>query len=275
MLTFQMLLNAGGFSLNDVRLLRHAIGQSTRGMAPYVAWRDHPERFEQYQSTQLVKDRKYFSAPYWASFVSTPAKETLFVGVYQASLMDMAIDAFHCPLTKRPIEIGTFDRYATRKLDDFAAYEGKLLIDWGAGTRSWGQYAERKDKPIIELSRSESDPPFPGYSRFMAQLSEIETLPRSWQAILSSVRGVYLLTCPKSKEQYVGGAYASGGFLSRWRQHAASQGDAVAFRRRDPEDYRVSILEVAGSLMTDDDIGQMEERWKEKLQSRLMGLNRN
>jgi hypothetical protein len=40
-------------------------------------------------------------------------------------------------------------------------------------------------------------------------------------------------------------------------------------------DYQVSILEVAGSASTHDDILLMENRWKMKLRSREMGLNRN
>ena len=63
--------------------------------------------------------------------------------------------------------------------------------------------------------------------------------------------------------------------MSRWLIHASMSGNAIPFRSREPEDYRVSILEVAGSLATDDDIIRMEQRWKEKLQSRKMGLNRN
>jgi hypothetical protein len=73
----------------------------------------------------------------------------------------------------------------------------------------------------------------------------------------------------------VGAALSDGGFLSRWEIHGHAQGDAVGFRTRDSEDYRVSILEVAGSLATDADILALEQRWKEKLQSREMGLNRN
>ena len=44
---------------------------------------------------------------------------------------------------------------------------------------------------------------------------------------------------------------------------------------REPSDYQVSILEVAGSSASDDDILKMEGRWQSKLQSREMGLNRN
>ncbi len=49
----------------------------------------------------------------------------------------------------------------------------------------------------------------------------------------------------------------------------------IALKSRDPSDYRVSILEVAGSSATHADIQKMEVLWKEKLQSREMGLNRN
>jgi hypothetical protein len=47
------------------------------------------------------------------------------------------------------------------------------------------------------------------------------------------------------------------------------------FRARQPEDYRVSILEVAGSLTTDIEIAAMDVRWKHWLQSKEMGLNQN
>lgn len=275
MLTFQMLLTAAGLELKDVRLMRHAKGQSVPGISPFQAWREQRPLFEAYQSTQPSKDRRYYGAPYWASFVATPRKDTLFVGMYAAELVDENIAAFTCPLTGYAIEGGFVDRYATKRVDAFIPYEGKLLIDWGGGTRSWGQYADRKLKPITELRRTEDEPPYPGHGAFVCQLSQIEALPMSWRAILTSVRGIYLLTCPKTKEQYVGAAFADGGFLTRWTQHALMKGDALAFRSRDPEDYRVSILEVAGSLATDDDIVRMEQRWKEKLQSREMGLNRN
>jgi hypothetical protein len=49
----------------------------------------------------------------------------------------------------------------------------------------------------------------------------------------------------------------------------------VALKSRDPSDYQVSILEVAGTAANLEDILKMEGRWKEKLQSREMGLTRN
>lgn len=274
-LSFNILLRSEGIEPRDVRLLRHAKRQGVPGMSPFQAWREHREKFERYQATQPSKDRRYFEAPYWAAFVGTPDRRTLFVGLYAAELAEEGIAGFTCPLTGRHIEEGRTDLYSTNALDSFAQYSGKLLIDWGPGTRSWGQYADRRDKPIVEIRQDEAEPPYPGHPAFLCQLSQVETLPLGWKAVLSNARGIYLLTCPRTREQHVGAAFAQGGFLARWLQHAAMSGDAIAFRSRNPEDYRVSILEVAGSLTTDDDIVRMEIRWKEKLQSREMGLNRN
>jgi len=52
-------------------------------------------------------------------------------------------------------------------------------------------------------------------------------------------------------------------------------GGNVALKSSEYSDYQASILEVAGSSANPDDIRGMESIWKEKLQSREMGLNRN
>ena len=44
--------------------------------------------------------------------------------------------------------------------------------------------------------------------------------------------------------------------------------------KENPSNYQVSILEVAGSLLTRDEIVRLEELWKVKLKSKEMGLNR-
>lgn len=128
MLNFQTLLREAKLDPRDVRLLRHAKKQSTPGMSQYQAWREHRDVFERYQATQPAKDRKYFQAPYWASFVATPFKETLFVGLYSVSLERERIAAFACPLTGLPVAEGHVDLYETVPLADFQPYEGKLII---------------------------------------------------------------------------------------------------------------------------------------------------
>lgn len=274
-LTFNLLLGAHGIAPKDVRLLRHVKKAGAASRSPLLTWREDRSRLEDYQSLQLAKDRRYFGAPYWASFVGTPMGETVFVGLYGIGEAELVTDDLPCPMTERTLPGGTYDRWRTERQATLAPYEGKLLIDWGLGLRSWGQYAHRREKPIVELRREVSEPEYPGHAAFLRPLSHIEALPASWVAVLRAARGVYLLSSARTREQYVGSACGEGGFHARWLQHAAREGDAIAFRSRDPEDYRVSILEVAGSLASADEIGAMETRWKEKLQSREMGLNRN
>ena len=40
-------------------------------------------------------------------------------------------------------------------------------------------------------------------------------------------------------------------------------------------DYQISVLEVASSSASPDDVAKMESRWKEELLTRKFGLNAN
>ncbi len=273
---FNMILREAGLPLSDIRLLRHKDNRAARGRTPYELWRDNPAQFDWYQSTQRVKNRTRLTASFWASFVGTPSDETLFVGVYgikNRKLLDVDTPMPHRDGVDKA---GTCDVYDLRLEPALCELIGRLLIDWGPGKRSWIQRADRKEKRIMELRREFKEPDFPGFLSFMQPLSKLNTLPKGWVDALRSSKGVYILTCPKTQEQYVGSATGEDGFWSRWQDYVESgHGGNVALKSREQSDYQVSILEVAGSALTTDDIIQMEVRWKSKLQSREMGLNRN
>jgi hypothetical protein len=153
---------------------------------------------------------------------------------------------------------------------------GLLLIDWGLGNRAWLQLADKQDKRVTELRTRLTEPDFPGFLSFTEPLSKLESLPKGWTDVLKCSKGIYLLVCPKTREQYVGSATGEGGFWSRWEEYVRTgHGGDVALKSREPSDYQVSILEVAGTASTVENILEMEGRWKKKLQSREMGLNRN
>lgn len=64
--------------------------------------------------------------------------------------------------------------------------------------------------------------------------------------------------------------------MGRWREYfVTGHGGNVGLKSRDPSNYQVSILETVGSAATINDLATLETRWKHKLQSREMGLNRN
>jgi hypothetical protein len=115
---------------------------------------------------------------------------------------------------------------------------------------------------------------FPGFLDFMHPLSKIKSLPKSWTERLKEATGVYLLTCPRTREQYVGKASGGEGFWHRWMEYVKTgHGGNIKLKSREYSDYQVSILEVAGSGSTEKDILAMESLWMKKLQSREMGLN--
>jgi hypothetical protein len=270
------ILLEAGLRLGDVRLLRHKDKRAAKRRTPYELWRDNRQQFELYQSTQSFENRSKLNAPYWVSFVGTPSDETMFVGVYSVKNRRPLEQDILMPHADGIEEAGSCDIYDLTlepALDDMI---GKLIIDWGLGDRAWIQRADRQNKLVLELRREFKEPDFPGFLNFIEPLSKLDQLPRSWIAALQSSNGIYLLTCPRTKEQYVGSTSGREGFWSRWQSYAKTgHGENVALKSRNPSDYQVSILEVAGTAATREDILRMEVLWKTKLQSREMGLNRN
>lgn len=273
---FNSLLNAVKTPLSDVRLLRHKDRRAERGRTPYELWRDNQPQFDLYQSTQNIENESRLRGKYRASFLGTPADETLFVGLYRVenkTLLDKDMPKPHMEGVDKAGSCHLYDLTLEEHLNDLI---GRLLIDWGPGDRSWIQRADQQDKRITELRTEFKEPDFPGFLNFIKPLSELDKLPISWVTALRASQGVYLLTCPRTKEQYVGSATGEAGFWGRWQVYIRTgHGGNVALKSRDPSDYQVSILEAAGTAATFEDILKMEGRWKAKLQSREMGLTRN
>jgi len=240
---------------------------------------DDAEAFLLYQSIQSIQNRPRLAGRYWASFVVTPAQSTLFVGLFEVDRTGPCDPTTIDPLRLVPVsQDGTrdLDLYSQILVEATASLAGRLTIDWGAGTRSWVQRAENQAKPVLEIARAFQEEIFPGYARFLANLLAVEALPLGWLAALRASRGVYLLTCPRTREQYVGSATGEDGFLGRWLGYVGDgHGGNVGLKSRDASDYQVSILEVSGPTATVDEILGAEQLWKAKLQSREMGLNRN
>ena len=273
-LTFNQALTAYGIDPRDVRLLRHQT-RGSNGRTPYALWRDDRALFEAYQAAQQKAFRARLDGTIWASFVVTPDGRTLLAGLYAVQGREEMAADWPYPISPRPAD-AIDDLYRLDHIALFSDFDGRIFIDWGAGTRTWVQRADQQDKAIDELARRFAEPVFPGYSAFLTSLSGIAALPPSWTAALSASRGVYLLTCPSTKELYVGSATGEAGFLGRWEEYAKTgHGGNVRLMSREPSDYQISILEVAGSLDSDTDILALEQRWKRKLQSRDMGLNAN
>lgn len=273
---FNTILREAGLPLADVRLIRHKDKKAIRGRTPYELWRDNRPQFELYQSTQSIPNRKKFTAPYWAVFIVNLNDDTMFAGLYAVRYGGLLKKDTPRPHMEGIDEAGSCDVYDLTLQNTLSDLIGKLFIDWGPGALAWVQYTDRNDKPITELRMAFQEPAFPGFLNFIQALSKLDNVPKSWITALQFSRGIYLLTCPKTKEQYVGSATGEEGFWGRWQDYIhTGHGGNLGLKSRDPSDYQISILEVAGTSATTEDILRMEGRWQSKLQSLEMGLNRN
>jgi hypothetical protein len=275
-ITFNMILREIGLPPADVRLMRHKDKRAAKGRTPYELWRDNRIEFERYQSRQHPRNRKKLAASYWAVFIVNPSEETMFAGIYSVAYRGLLERDEPLPHMNEIARAGSADVYDLDLQDTLSDLIGKLFIDWGDGALAWVQYAARRDKAVIELRAEFREPDFPGFLNFIQPLSKLDNLPGNWVAALASSRGVYLLTCPRTKEQYVGSATGQDGFWGRWQSYVhTGHGGNLGLKSRDASDYQVSILEVAGTSATTEDVLVMEGHWQRKLQSREMGLNCN
>lgn len=105
-----------------------------------------------------------------------------------------------------------------------------------------------------------------------------------WKTALSSVKGIYLLTDTKEGKHYVGSASGEDGIWGRWSSYiygyTGGNKELIELKDKFTEDYfkknfKFSILETVGSIVTKEEILKLEALWKEKLLTRTHGYNSN
>ena len=265
------LLQKARIDIGRARLVRHQDNRSAVGTSPYDLWIAADGRFEMYQRIQ--KYERFGNADRVISFVATPLNETLFVGVFAVRGVGFVQTGTIDPSSKR--DVTGCHLYDLKLTDLLQEYAGRIVVEWGAGYRSWVQRPDRRNKPVIEIRRRAIEPPFPGFAAFSCRISELSSVPTTWRQVLSAVCGVYLLVCRSTGKQYVGSAYGAGGFWARWEDYFRNgHGGNVGMKSHPFNDYKVSVLEFTSSSSTKSEIIQAEERWKDQLLTRKFGLNK-
>ncbi|WP_454887779.1 HNH endonuclease [Sphingomonas oryzagri] len=151
MVTFNELLAVNGIDPRQVALLRHS-GRGRLGVTPHDLWQRADGSLERYQSTQEPGRRIFATMPIWASFVSTPSAETLFVGLHGATPADATAIDWNCPMEGGPPGADRGERsdlFDTEPLEALKEYRGRLKILWGDGNIGWVRYAARNEHAVI------------------------------------------------------------------------------------------------------------------------------
>jgi hypothetical protein len=268
MLTFNDILRKEKIHPKSVRLVRHHFTGHPERPTPYQLWKRNDGSLEKYQ--QIQRKRRFKVGELLATFVVSPNKRTLFVGLYSVIGLGIVPDGVLDPVSGK--DVGGLNFYKTKADARLSEYARRLSINWGSAGQAWVQRAHKQDKLVAGIE-DDNEPPFPGFADFTYELAQISEIPEKWQEILRNVKGVYLLVCKATGKQYVGSAKGDQSLWGRFLDYARTgHGGNVELKARGPQHYQVSVLEITNS---EAEVIALEESWKKKLMSREFGLNKN
>jgi hypothetical protein len=285
----------------QVLVLRHRPTEPKLNRALRKLAAEKPDVFNAYQQTQTSKlenaMKAMTGAGYVASFIGHEPGKALFVGLYTIGACK--------PLTREefwqvPAYIGMQAKYDLRGPSEdrssilwfdlvptefYAAWKGRLIVEWPPPELSWWRRAHRNTMPILAvLEDTALDPPMPDWREIALEWEELSDLSPRWKSALCQWRGVYYIFDKSDGKGYVGSAYGEsdpehheGNLLGRWLGYAASgHGGNALLRKRDPHNFQFSILERVGPDMSATDVIRLEGTWKDRLHTRSPdGLNDN
>jgi GIY-YIG catalytic domain-containing protein len=264
---------------SKVKLVRHG----NKELPILETYRTNRAKFEAYQSFQAPK--KFSGAYHIAVFAPTIGTTALFLGLWDirdikssfefTKKIHSIIDKFNFPEEWHTIT-EWYDLVRNSKIDELSE---RLVIDWGKSTVAWVQ---TKDKKIIEIKSKNSIGDFISYDEVLLKFSDLKKLMTedssnaSWVSALSAVNGIYLIRDQSTGLLYVGSAYGTNGIFGRWATYSRNgHGGNKKLKSLNPVNFEFSILEVAPPTSSADEVIVRENRWKNRLGTRLFGLNDN
>jgi hypothetical protein len=270
-----------GLNINNMKIIRHTVSRE------YIKALIASGNFELYQSvqkTEIFKDINYF-----ISFTDMQGTKALVNGVYKVEGLEKITDFPKELSSIKELEKwgdGPYFKYDLKRDNSLSDLEGRLVIDWGKATISWHQ--KKLDKEIVEVLPVGYAKTFPGYQNVILSYDELFKIiknpnsNRQWKVMLSNVYGIYLILDKTSGQQYVGSAYGKEGIWGRWGHYVDSKhgGNKILMEllNDDPvryKNFQFSILNVLPNSSMNDEVIQLESIVKEKLGTRVYGLNAN
>ncbi|WP_211259283.1 GIY-YIG nuclease family protein [Stenotrophomonas koreensis] len=289
MIEFNDLLIKAGLDPSEVMVMRHRpTEKELRAVLPWLA-AERQELYNAFQSNHgEVVEKALTRAKYLASFIGHESGRAVFVGLYEvAGHEQVTVQHFWAlPGNAELQQLGTrgpkdgrasfwFDLQLSPIL---SAWKGRLVIDWTGIERSWWRWASRNQFPVRAIhEESLLVKAMPDWQSLSLDWAQLTVLPKSWQQVLAQWRGIYYIFDKASCQGYVGSASGNENILRRWLNYAASgDGGNRLLRGLDPEQFVFSILQRVSPDMPSDEVVQVENSWKLRLQTRSpYGLNDN
>ncbi len=227
-----------------------------------------------------------------ASFIGHQPGKALFVGLYSiAGSKPLTYEQYwSVPAyvemkryamvgrTQKTDDVGRTQWFDLQRTDFYPSWQGKLIVSWPPPERSWWRRAHRNEIPVDAiLEDSALIPTIPKWDEVVFTWQQLGNLSTAWQSALLQWRGIYFIFDVSDRKGYVGAAYGESNLLGRWLNYAASgDGGNSLLRKRNPENFRFSILETVSLNMDASKIVKLETSWKKRLHTGPPhGLNGN
>ena len=231
--------------------------------------------FEEWQSWQ---NKQNFKRKYIISLIQLPSNDCwLLGGVFQS---------LKCEYVEKKEEY----QYQTKELPEFKEFTGRLILSFKRTMRQSYLNAEKwvNEVKVLELkARKIAVEKFPGYNKVLISKNKLDTIVTknisTWESALANVAGVYLITDTANGKNYVGSATGDSGIWQRWCEYSQNghggNKELKKILHENGENYsnnfQYSILEIADTHSSNEDILTRESFWKDVLCSRIYGYNGN
>jgi hypothetical protein len=233
---------------------------------------------------QRWQNKQNFKRKYVISLISLPEPHKwLFVGVYKSSSVEWreALDSTGAD---------ALWYYNLSPLKCLSELAGRLVVSFKRTGRQAYLNAENwPDKATVAWIRPErlTIHDFPGYASVLLNKTQLDLIIRertpSWRSALENVAGVYIISDKSTGKLYVGSATGAGGLWSRWRSYAETghggNRDLKHLLKHEgiehTKSFQFSILEIADTHASNDDVLARESYWKDVFLTREFGYNAN
>lgn len=182
--------------------------------------------------------------------------------------------------------------YEGEELEEYKPYYGRMIVKFHKKSQPQCRFYDKvyNEIEVVQILPSIFDgDEFPGYDKVRLTYDKLSSIinrgKRDWISALENQKAVYLITDTKNGKLYVGSATSENGMLlQRWKDYILNghggNKELVDLVSKEGFDYvkeyfQYSILENYNAKIDDKVILQRESWWKETLQSRKFGYNKN
>jgi len=260
----------------------------------YVKIRFHLNNGSGYDPLKLFKESRpeLLKSQFWNSKKRSFRKGQIAIGFVRIANDQWLLFDISKITKDSKILCGYGSDYEPETLHKYEKYFGRLVIKYQNPSqnviRNALSYTKNKvnlidECEVIKILEDVFDNDiFPGYENVNLSWEELKRVTQkdTWKTALENQKGIYLICDTENGKMYVGSAYGESMILGRWNSYIKSgHGGNKELKALDFEHikkhFRYSILEIFRSTFDDRHIIQREGFWKEVLQTRNFGYNKN